>query len=247
MEGFGLSGPYTFKAAKAVLMPAVTKSGVYVIQPVDGSLTYVGSSKDVRRRLNEHFSELHRGVHPKAALQTEYKRSPKFVVFLRITETREEAYDIEQQMLDQLGELDGFLNSSIDARNPCVYPEGFVHPNVGQKRDPEMMAAARAKWVGLYTGENSKNYGRKHSDETRAKLSDISKARPVSEEKMTAMREARKGKPNPKAKSIIIDSVHYLSAGHASIELGIPTATIYSRVTSSNPRFESWAFAQEGG
>lgn len=247
MDRWGLTGPYAYKAAKAVLMSAESKAGAYVIQTMDGSLTYVGSSSNVSRRLNEHLSELRCRKHPKRELQIAFDRATKLVFYLRATETREEAYDIEQAMFDQLAQIDGFLNSSVSARNPCVFPEGFVHPNTGRKRDPVMMAAAVSKRTGVYVGENSKNFGRKHSAETKARLSEIAKARPVSEEKVEAMRAARIGKINPKAKSIIIDDVYYLSAGHASAVMGIPTATIYSRAASSNPKFQNWAFAQVGG
>jgi group I intron endonuclease len=75
-------------------------------------------------------------------------------------------------------------------------------------------------------GEKNSFYGKKHSDETKNKLS-----------------EKRLGKYNGEQNiPIIIDDIEYMSAGEASKILNIPMVTIRWRVLSKNPKYKKYHY-----
>jgi hypothetical protein len=75
-------------------------------------------------------------------------------------------------------------------------------------------------------GEKNPFYGKTHTDETKAKIS-----------------EKRVGKYNGEQNiPIIIDNIEYRSAGEASKILNIPMVTIRWRVRSKNKKFENYKY-----
>lgn len=85
----------------------------------------------------------------------------------------------------------------------------------GVIRTPEHRAKL-SKIASQRTGEKNHFYGKKHSEETKQKLS-----------------EKMKGKLPPNTKPVMIDNVQYLSASEASRKLGVTTATVINRIKSS--------------
>ncbi len=90
----------------------------YVIKHIDTDLMYVGSSGDVRGRVNEHISRLNRGQHPNRTLQRLYDDSPNIEVLFIQTGTREEALEVEQSFLTTLMPGNSLVNVAADARSP---------------------------------------------------------------------------------------------------------------------------------
>jgi group I intron endonuclease len=76
------------------------------------------------------------------------------------------------------------------------------------------------------SGESNPFYGKKHSNETKRKLS----------EKRTGTYNGEQNIP------IIIDNIEYRSAGEASKKLNIPMVTIRWRVLSKNKKFENYIY-----
>lgn len=76
------------------------------------------------------------------------------------------------------------------------------------------------------SGENNPFFGKRHSEDTKNRLSKI-----------------RKGSYNGDQNiPILIDGIEYRSAGEASKKLGIPMVTIRWRVRSKNKKFENYQY-----
>jgi len=91
-------------------------------------------------------------------------------------------------------------------------------------------------------GEKNPMYGRSHTKETIAKISNTKKGKPLSEETKRKMCEVRKGTPGPPpqpgnqyaSKKCVIDGTEYRSTSEASRILGIPNPTVHYRLHSDN-------------
>lgn len=77
---------------------------------------YVGSTHDLYTRINKHKTSLSVGQHRNHRLQGAHDTSPEFRVDYCPTNTREEALDLEQSLLDDLRLCDNVLNIAMDAR-----------------------------------------------------------------------------------------------------------------------------------
>jgi group I intron endonuclease len=73
------------------------------------------------------------------------------------------------------------------------------------------------------SGANNPFYGKKHSQETKNKLSEI-----------------RKGKKPTNMKQVIIENIIYESISEASRQTGVPSPTILWRINSKNKKYENY-------
>jgi len=112
---------------------------------------------------------------------------------------------------------------------------------------------ARKIFSKVHTG-NSYCKGKKASEETRQKFSEIAKQRigeknPFfgkhhTEETKEKIREKRCGIIPTNAKEIIIDDITYISITEAGRQLNICTPTILWRLNSKNPKFNNYKYSE---
>lgn len=139
--------------------------GIYKItNKVDGKF-YIGSTVDFNKRRATHRYELKANKHHNEYLQNAYNKygieNFKFSI-LEIVENEEELRSKEQYYID-----------SLDACNRKIGYNLNTNANGGGGAKGE-----RNGWYGkgyLMSGERNHFYGKKHSNETRKKLSEISK------------------------------------------------------------------------
>ncbi len=114
--------------------------GVYLIFHLESQKAYVGSHSDLFNRRCEHLSQLRRNIHPVKKLQELFNIDDKIIIYFMPTNTREEAYDIEQHMLDKFHTLDNkyILNTSPTART-----------TLGSIRSPESRERYRLSKLGI--------------------------------------------------------------------------------------------------
>ena len=74
--------------------------GVYAIHFPGNPKVYIGSSKDIRRRLRNHFLKLEAKKHPNYQLQAQHKFRVAHFIILNEYETVIEARDREQHILN---------------------------------------------------------------------------------------------------------------------------------------------------
>lgn len=124
----------------------MTVSAIYLITNLRNGKMYVGSSKDLSRRIKQHLWELKTNRHPNPYLQNAYNKGGKFLFKLleRCEET--DLLDREEYWVKQLD---------------CLNPEfGY---NVCYPRRLEFTDSHRHKM-------SESRRGRKHSDETKRKI-----------------------------------------------------------------------------
>lgn len=109
---------------------------------------------------------------------------------------------------------------------------------------PENIAASRARRLGVKVGEETRRkisefaktrtgeknpfYGRHHTEETRRRLA-----------------EMNKGNIPTNARKVEIDGIQYVSLTEAARQLDVVPATILYRLSSKNPKFESYRLVEE--
>src|SRR5574343_497005 len=180
----------------------------YILRIEGFHRVYVGSSSHIEKRLKRHKSDLSKNMHHSVLMQREWNISSKKLSHeIYIFNEREEAYELEQFLLDELlehGKLYNIGRSVKGGDNLTYNPnKAFIVDNIGKavaKRIKELTTVERIKMFarngsvnGMYGKTHTpealakmkltahlgglKNIGRKHSFEMKAKLSAIAKTR----------------------------------------------------------------------
>jgi group I intron endonuclease len=172
--------------------------GVYVIKCKINDRFYVGVSKDIKARWNEHKSDLKNNKHHSIKLQRSYnKYGAEAFEYLVIYESLdyETAVNLELAMIKAFyGKM--LLNSSANSKG---FYKGYKHTS-----------ESRAKISKALLG-NKYTLGYKHTEEAKQKQRNASKGNPT------------RFKPS---NAYIKDGVTYLGSIEASIKTNIPRTTL---------------------
>lgn len=194
-------------------------SGIYKIISPSGKF-YIGSSKNIERRIKEHWYDCRKQQHKNQALQRAFnKYGPlPFVILLECEES--ELLYYEQKFIDDLKpaynrskvagkvEFTDAVRAKMSASSQRRWsdPEErkrLAEKSLGRRHKPETIAKLSAKSKAFVNSEKGRQHianlakvlrGRVVPDETRKKLSESAKGRVVSEEARKKMSEAKKGK-----------------------------------------------------
>lgn len=202
----------------------------YTITHTKSGCVYIGSTADIYQRNHNHRSQLKKGIHPNKPLQKLYNDDDDLVFFYYLTDTREEAYQREQEMIDRHKGSTTLLNVAMDVRKAAA---GVVRS-----------AAMRAKLSAYRKGKKlpdehvekvrKANTGKKRTPEQCKRVSDALKGKPKSPEqadRLRAMNTARQ-------KKLSINGVIYESLSAAARALNMPKCTVAQRLKSQN--FTAW-------
>lgn len=117
--------------------------GAYVIVNERDDVVYAGSAGNLYQRYHEHRHTLKKGNHKNSNLQ-KCSEVEKLSFKGFHTETREDAFDVEQRLLDQHKDKPSFCNISTDARlnakGHVILPETQEKmrlSRIGKPRSPE--------------------------------------------------------------------------------------------------------------
>lgn len=154
-------------------------SGIYQIENQINGKRYVGSAMNLRKRWQAHLSALRRSVHHNPHLQAAFRKHGE-AAFMFAT-------------LESVGPhgLIGREQHYLETLNP----EYNICPTAGSSLGRPCSRETRQKMSKALTGKGHPNYGKHHSEETRAKMSVAHKGRPKSEETRRKLSLALKGKP----------------------------------------------------
>src|SRR5574343_351783 len=75
--------------------------GAYLITDFWTKKFYVGSSRNVKKRFQGHIAQLQRGKHHNSELQSLWWKTKGFSLTVFPTETREDAYLLEQDIINR--------------------------------------------------------------------------------------------------------------------------------------------------
>jgi group I intron endonuclease len=155
------------------------KSGVYQIKCIANSKIYIGSSQNIEKRINHHFTTLSRNKHKNPHLQSAYNKYGEDNFEWSVVEycSVDQLLIIEQKWMDTTLCYErniGFNNTKKSDR-----PEGYKHTEENKK----IMSKIKK--------------GKKQSKETIKKRVDKLKGQKRTDECKKRMSEAKIGKKNP--------------------------------------------------
>ena len=156
--------------------------GVYVLTDMNSKKFYIGSSQDVEKRKNRHFSELERGIHHCQPFQ-ELWDNKKYAIHTKIypTDTREEAYVLEQDFLDRFRDSPLLLNIGLHAKGGDNLTKNKNREEIilkiknAIKKKLSILTAEDKRMLFSQPGNKNGMWGKTHTPEVRKKLSEIHK------------------------------------------------------------------------
>lgn len=183
-------------------------AGVYIISDEETELKYIGSTNNLNRRRHEHLKHLNEETHHNEALQRLYEVSPNLDFQIIPTNTREEAYRLEQELLDTNNSSRFLLNVATDARtsgkNAILSKETkrlISQAKTGQKLSEDHIQKLReshtGKTLSLETRKkmSESQMGHKVSQETRDKISSAQIGKKLTPEHIEKTAASKRGKP----------------------------------------------------
>lgn len=159
---------------------------VYCLTARPSGHFYIGSTFDPDKRVNRHIKELIHNKHHNSILQKLYNdgKIEYFDISEILTESREDAYELEDKYIKQFCSNTLCVNIGNSARGG----DNLTHnPNkkdiidrrtVTQKRKLSEMSPEERKSKYAKFGERNGMYGKTHTPEVRKLISDLFKGRP---------------------------------------------------------------------
>lgn len=178
--------------------------GMYIITDYERSLEYVGSSGDLNSRRWAHLSCLRRNKHNNKLLQELFNRcNQKLYMIYYVTESKDDAFDLEQQYLDDYLGTKRLCNIASDARLPMIGNSNMLGKRHSEETKAKISVVHKGKVVSEETrvkqseAHKGNTYwlGKSHTEESRAKMSASQLGREVSEETRLKISQSRIGKP----------------------------------------------------
>ena len=228
---------YKSKSTKNTILGKIDankRTGAYTITHSSTGKVYHGSTGNIKLRLSQHNTNLLKKKHDNKNLQELIDKDPIGTVVFYPTKTREEAFDLEQKLIDET-DSDLLLNVSMDARNGL--------------NDVWGMEGYRENVMTRMYG-NDYGVGYKHTNEARVAITKGTIGVGHSEEAKLKMSLAKKGvKRDPELVKhvskrniknyIRVNGVVYGSINEAAETLGIPKYNVEYRCKSDSfPEYE---------
>ena len=190
------------------VIPIPNLPGSYLITDADTTKAYVGSTTDLRRRANRHERELRNNEHCNKDLQELYNKNNGNLEFVALPlQTKTEALDFEQAVIDAFHNTPVLCNISADARNSMVnfeltmgHKTKLIASNIGRPKSEEQKANISKTLTGRKLSPEHaakmkfNNLGKKFTEEHKRKISEANKGKVLTEETKQKMRESGKTK-----------------------------------------------------
>lgn len=158
------------------------KCGAYLLRCVDSDCVYVGSSGDLNKRFARHFNELKQGIHHNVKLQEQWNDGVEMEKWEFLTQSRERAYQIEQELINDYLPSGKLLNIGMSVKggdNITLHPDRdniILKITTAQHNRYALMTSEERKAKHGSIGKSNGMYGRTHSEEIRKRISDKNKA-----------------------------------------------------------------------
>lgn len=194
--------------------------GFYILVHEETKKIYAGSTNDLYSRESKHRGMLQNNKHSNKILQETYNNSiNKEVTFLSLnTETREEAFELEQSLINGFIESGLLFNISKDAKNPN---KGLNHS------DETISKMSQTKLGKVFTDEHKQNLSISHL------------GKPVTNTQLKSLDLGKFARMKP----VVIDNVQYESVREAAKELKLHEETARRRFKDTNTKFPNWKYA----
>lgn len=202
------------------------KPGIYLIREISTFRFYVGSTSNLCRRRSTHLAELLAGKHFNPKLNTAVQESSinhyEFHYFFfdhKDEDTREVLYEIEQEILNMYGGTDICFNIGSDVRAAWK----------GKPRSKESREA-----------QSLKMSGRKKSEETRQRMSEIQQ-----QLKIVLRPEIQKRRTETNSRPIYVEGKAYCSVDEFCRQHKMTGRTVRLRIASDDPKWFTWNYVDQ--
>ena len=241
------------------------KPGIYVIQDISDGKAYIGSSVNLKRRMNEHQYRLTHGKHNNIRLQRAFNNGNilNVVTIPVIPEEKDNIRQMEQELLDEFYPKGLLYNVAKNVEAPAIGIKPSQETiekcrlvNLGRKHTPETIEKNRqarlgvkqspetiAKRVEKLKGVPRPEYVRQLISQKRhgIQFSDETKQKMSDSAKMRGYSDSQiKGMKKAISKPISVDGIVYESASDAARAFGIDPGTAMDRAKSSSIKFNNW-------
>lgn len=241
------------------------KPGIYVIQDLTDGKAYIGSSVNLKRRMNEHKYRLTHDRHNNIRLQRAFNNGNalNIVAIPVISEEKNNIRQMEQELLDEFHPKGLLYNVAKNVEAPAVGIKPSAETiekcrlvNLGRKHTPETIEKNRqarlgakqspetiAKRVEKLKGVPRPEYVRQLISQKRLgiEFSDKTKQKMSDSAKMRGYCDSQiKGMKKAISKPISVNGVVYESASAAARIFGIDPGTAMDRAKSSSIKFNNW-------
>lgn len=236
--------------------------GVYIYHDPESFQTYVGSSGDVECRKKTHDYLLATGRHVNKRFQQAFDQGAKFEFESMPCEDREQAFQLEQSILDEFSSSELLLNRSRSAKQ-CIVThtpetkEKIRQALTGRTQSPETVAkrtgVTPSAEIVERRAEGLRSYYAQNPD-VRERVRQQMLSRPVSEEtkvKISASKigcthsqESRQKISTRKSVPVSVSGMVYKSGKEAAEALGIAHSTLQRRLQSNTAQFADWTYAK---
>jgi len=217
----------------------------YVLTHQKTGKAYVGSTHNLYTRINQHKNRLKDGTHRNPNLQKAYDDDPRFDLGFIKAESKEEALDIEQHLLDSGHSQGRLFNVATDARRTGL---GVPVPEEAKKKLSEaarrqfadeaarQVQSERSKELWKDREFRAKHVGRERSPDELEKLAaartkawqdEDSRARLLAHRQSL---EFRALVATINAKPVTVNGVTYPSNAEAARQLGIKPDALRARL-----------------
>lgn len=222
----------------------------YILTHTPTGLYYVGSTRNLRSRLQDHRVKLEGGRHYSTKLQEAFTSWHDITVTAEYTETPDQALRLEQARLDRCFLDTRCCNSRQGATaGPEISNEGKARlsklksERVVSAETRQLMSERRKGRKVEYSEEGYKNLREKLSahvmtDDHRRKISEAKKGVPKSPEQRQRLIDMGLST----ARAVMASGQKYRSVKAASEELGISQRTIVRRI--EDDRYADWYYAE---
>lgn len=196
--------------------------GTYLITDMKSGLFYIGSSKDMLKRIMRHLKELgNKTHHNKNFLDLWENTNPELCFSLFPTPTREGAYALEEELLKQNLNNPLLMNIGMSVRggdNITLNPNREeIKSKIGLgglKRYKEMSSERREELAVKVRGSNNPMFGRKHTPEVIEKLRSVNLGRPSAMKGITLSADRRQFL-SEMAKTRVGSKNHFFGKSHS--------------------------------
>ena len=153
--------------------------GTYTLTDVKTGKFYVGSSGDVEKRFKRHYSDLQAQRHHCPGLQELWNSNGALRQTVYPTESREDAFELEQDILDRFKDAQQLLNVGMSVRggdNLTRHPRrDEIVESIKRSIVQKLVSLTPLEKKQLFGNPGSRNgmYGKTHTVEVRAKLAEL--------------------------------------------------------------------------